>query len=241
MRLGVSVALAAVATVVVAGCAVRLGGSSPERYVAVAARAGGEDAAAVAARLEGAGARLVLLSADRDSAWFADVAQRLNLKLSGPGRTGPSGLAFLTPMEAVGDTSLVLEVPSGGRIHMQDALYEIDKERFIDLMLIRFEGTTSVSAAVSRWLEYYASDVGNASAVLLAVETATPAAADSVTLALRSALASLADCGERGSQGAQATGTLRLFHGPQARIACERGQVVQAEPATLSAHVVVAR
>lgn len=241
MRLRGSVALAAVVGVVLAGCAVRLGGPSPERYVAVAARAGGEDAAATAARLQGNGAELVLLTADRDSAWFAEVAQRMDLKLSGPGRTGPAGMAFLTPMEPVGDTSLVLEVPGGGRIHMHDALYEIDEDRHIDLMLIRIEGESSVSAAVSRWLEYYASDVGNASAVLLALETTTPAAADSVTLALRSALASVADCGERGDQGAMATGTLRLFYGPQARIACERGQVVYPDPPTLLARVVVGR
>lgn len=241
MRLSGSVALAAVVGVVLAGCAVRLGGPSPERYVAVATRAGGEDAAATAARLQSLGARLVLLSADRDSAWFADVAQRTNLKLSGPGRTGPSGLAFLTPMEAVGDTSLVLEVPGGGQIHMHDALYEIDKDRHIDLMLIRFDGESSASAAVTRWIEYYATDVGNASAVLLALETTTPAAADSVTLALRSALASVADCGDRGEQGAAATGTLRLFYGPQARIACERGEIAAVEPPTLVARVVVGR
>ena len=149
--------------------------------------------------------------------------------------------ATVVSMEPVGDTSLVLEVPGGGRIHMHDALYEIDKDRHIDLMLIRFEDGTSASAAVTRWLEYYASDVGNASAVLLALETATPAAADSVTRALRSALESLADCGDRGDEGAAASGTLRLFHGPQARIACERGEVAATDPPTLVARVVVGR
>jgi hypothetical protein len=240
MRLRGSVAGVAMVAVVLAGCAVRLGGPKEEAYTAVAARAGGEDAAATAARLRANAPQLVLLSAPRDSAWFAGVAQAMDLKLSGPGRTGPSGLAFLTTLEAIGDTSLILEVPGGGRIHMHDALYEVDKERHIDLMLVQIEGEASLREAVRTLLGYYATDVGGTSAVVLGLETATPQAADSVALLLRSAFGSVAGCGE-GRAGAAATGTLRLFYGPQARITCERGQVVHADPPTLTARVVVGR
>lgn len=235
MRLKRSAALAAVAGVVMAGCAVRLGGPSPETFAAVAARAGAEDPAGMAARLQASAPQLVLLAAQQDSAWFAQVATQLGLHLSGPGRTGPTGLAFLTSLEAVGDTSLVLEVPSGGRIHMHDALYEFDEERFIDLMLVRIEENAELRDAVRTLLTYYATDVGNSFAVLLGVEAATPQAADSVALLLRSAFESVGDCPD----ATPATGTLRLFYGPQARIRCERGQVLQADPPVLSTRVIV--
>lgn len=235
----------ALAALVMAGgmtaCAVRLGGPSPEEYNALAVRAGGEDAAATVARLKPSAPQIVLLSANRDSAWFAGVASGLNLQLSGPGRTGASGLALLTNIKMLGDTALVLEVPGGGRIHMQDALYEVDKERHLDLMLVQIESQAALRDAVRTLLAYYATDVGSTAAVVLGVETATPQAADSVALLLRSAFNGVQDCGDDADDGATATGTLRLFYGPQARIDCARGRVLVADPPTLSARVVVGR
>lgn len=226
-------------TAISAACAVRLGGPKPEAYTAVVARAAQEDAATAAARLRASEPQLVLLAADRDSAWFAAVAQQLGLKLSGPGRTGPSGLAFFTSMEAVGDSSLVLSVTGGGRIHLHDALYPVDKERHIDLMLAQIEAGAGIREAVRALLGYYATDVGTTSAVVLGIETATVVAADSVALLIRSAFGNLQDCGNGTTDGATPSGTLRLYYGPQARIDCARGRAVSASPPTLSARVVV--
>ena len=239
MRMRGSVVVLLLLSAALAACAVRLGGPKPEEYTAVVARAAQEDAATAAARLRASEPQLVLLAADRDSTWFAAVAQQLGLKLSGPGRTGPSGLALLTPMEPLGDTAVVLSVSGGGRIHMQDALYQVDKERHLDLMLASIEPQAGIREAVRTLLQYYATDVGGTSAVVLAIETATPAAADSVALLLRSAFGNTQDCGNGSSDGAAPAGTLRLYYGPQARIDCERARVVSAAPAIISARVVV--
>ena len=94
------------------GCAVRLGGPSPEEYdVVTLFEPMDADAEAVAERVRGAGAEIVLLAAERqDSAWFAYVSYRAGLVLSGPGVTTGRGYAFMTSpsLEILGDTSLVL-------------------------------------------------------------------------------------------------------------------------------------
>ena len=129
-------------------CALRLGGTGPVDYNAAVIRAApGADAAAIAAQVRSAGANLVLLSAEQDSAWFARTAEAAGLTLSGPGTTSGRSLGFMTNLEILGDTSLVLDVDGGGQVHMHDALYEVDDDRNIDLMFVRLDGP-DIRAAV---------------------------------------------------------------------------------------------
>ena len=160
-----------VACAVVAGCSVRLGGPKPEEYNAIGLHApAGASAGEIATRIKGAEGDVVLLAADRDSAWFADVATQTAMKVSGPGRTGPSSLAFLTRLELLGDTALILTVPNGGgRLHVQDALFRVDKDRTLDLMLVSFAEAASVREGVRAMLNYIATDVGGTAAVVTPV------------------------------------------------------------------------
>lgn len=239
MRLGggVVVALAGVG-MLVSACAVRLGGPSPEQYEAIALRADGA-ADAVGTQLREAGADLVLLAAARDSAWFALVAQHANLALSGPGTTGGSGLALMSRLKILGDTALVLDVTGGGRLHMQDALFEIDEHRHLDLMLVRMEPEASLRESVRTLLGYIATDVGGTASVLLALEAPTPQLADSAALLLRAAFEQVNDCRGRGPGDDASAQSLRLFYGPTARIDCESARLLQGTPAPTAARVVV--
>lgn len=227
------------------GCAVRLGGAGPETYTAVALVDAAGEAAAVADQLTAAGADLALVSAPHDSAWFAQVASQTQLGLSGPGRTGASGLALFSRLKVLGDTATSLAAGTG-KLHVMDALYEVDKTRNLDLMLMQIGENTSVRDAVRALLSYYATDVGGTSAVLLALHAPTPEAADSAAQLLRSAFGNVLGCEQRPRNGAPppappASGTLRLFYGPQARIQCERGRQLTLSPPTVVGRVVVGR
>jgi hypothetical protein len=203
-----------------AGCAVRLGGPRPQQYDALALHAPADAAAAdVAAQVRAAPTDLVLLSGVQDSAWFAAVATDAGLTLSGPGRTGPRGMAFLSRLEVVGDTSLVLEVPGGGRVHMHDALLRISGERFIDLMMVHFDAP-DLRQAVQTLLLYAASDVMPNVPVLLAVDGPTPAIADSAASLMRVYYAPAVDCPDAAGTETLRTLPIRLLYGPSARISC---------------------
>lgn len=205
-------------------CALRLGGAGPVTYSAVAIRAdAGANAAAVATQLRDAGAQLVLLSAAQDSAWFASVAGAAGLELSGPGETSGRGLAFMTNLELLGDTSLVLDVDGGGAVHMHDALYQVDERRNIDLMFVRFDGP-DLRAAVRTLLGYIATDVGASAALLLAIDAPTPQAADSATVLVRATLGNAAECGDIAA--AATTSRVRLLYGPSARLTCLSAQAL---------------
>lgn len=210
----------AAAASMIAACAVRLGGRSPVDYNAATLRAGpDESAASVASAIRAANARLVLLSAERDTAWFESVAAAAQLQLSGPGQTSGRGLAFLTSLELLGDTSLALAVEGGGQVHMHDALYRVDDDRYIDLMLVRLDAS-DLRAAVRALLGYIATDVGGSSAVLLALEARTAQATDSAALLMRATLADAVNCAT-GSDPLPAMPELRLLYGPSARATCE--------------------
>jgi hypothetical protein len=239
MRLGTWVGLGLGITL--AGCAVRLGGPAPESYTAVALVDAAGEAAAVAGTLQQAGADLVLLSAQRDSAWFAQVAQQTGLTLSGPGRTGSTGLALLSRLEVLGDTALALPVADSGRLHVMDALYEVDESRHLDMMLMEIPAGTGAREAVRSLLSYYATDVGGTAAVLLAVRAPTAAAADTAALLLRSAFGNVLECDGEADSPPASGGTLRFFYGPQARIECERGRLLAGSPPTILGRVVVGR
>lgn len=228
-----------------AACAVRLGGGGPEAYTVVSiAAAEGATAAQVAEQLRAAGAQLALVSADRDTAWFGQVAEAAGLELSGPGRTGPHGLAFFAPLELLGDTSIVLLVPSGGRIHMHDALYQIEENRFIDLMMVDVDNVQDLRDGVRTLLSYIASDVGHNVPLVLAVTAPTTAVDDSVAVLLRAAFANARDCGARptnGESGGVAPVPLELLYGPAARLQCETAALLDGGLGGVSARLIVNR
>jgi hypothetical protein len=219
-------------------CAVRLGGPAPEEYDVAALRASG-DAAAVGAQLRQAGADLVLLASEQDSAWLALVAQHAQLTLSGPGMTGGSGLALMSRLKLLGDTALAIAVPGGGQLHMQDALYEISEDRHVDLMLVRLEPQASLREAVRTLLGYIATDVGGTASLLLAVEAPTPVLADSAAVLIRAAFEQANECRGKGPGAAAAGQTLRLFYGPTARIDCSSARLLDGTPPVTVARVVV--
>jgi hypothetical protein len=226
---------------VLAACAVRLGGPAPEEYAAVALAAGpAETPAETAARLRSANAELVLLAADRDSAWFEAVAAETKLTLSGPGRTGARALGFLASLEILGDTSIVLNVPGGGRIHMHDALYRVDRNRNIDLMLVRLEDTADLRAAVRTLFGYIATDVGASAALLLAIDATAPAVADSAAVLMRATLENAVECAEGDAASAVAP-PVQLLYGPSARLGCRSARVLPGSPPAIQARVVVNR
>jgi hypothetical protein len=216
-----SLVLLLVTVVVATACAVRLGGSSTRNYNAAAFHVTGESPAPVAERIRQLEGEIVLLSADTDTAWFMAVAADAGLALSGPGWTGPRGMAFLTNLEILGDTSLVLDVTGGGAVHMHDALYRVDENRVIDLMMVRLEAP-DLRAAVRALLSYIATDVGSNAAILLAIEAPSPMLADSAAILLRATLGSGLECAGANQPESQRTSTLpvRLLYGPSARLQC---------------------
>lgn len=221
-------------------CAVRLGAAGPRELDVLAFEAApAETPDAAAARIAAANAGFVMLSADRDSAWFADVAARARLNLSGPGFTGGTGLAMLTQLEAVGDTTLVLEVEGGGSIHMHDALYRLDAGRPLNLMIIRVDAP-ALRPAVTRLLDYIASDTYAHAPVVLAVAGATHQAADSVALLMRAYYNNEIDCPGSGIAAGTAL-PVRLLYGPSARITCRSSRVVQGETPAAAVRAVTGR
>lgn len=226
------------------GCAVRLGGSGPEEFQTLALNVpAGESAEQAAGRITAAGADIVLLTAARDSAWFADVASRAQLSLSGPGRAGELGMGFLTRrLEILGDTSIALNVRGGGRVHMHDALYQLSGDRLLDLMLIHLEGEAELREAVRTLLSYIATDVGANAAVVFALNGATPQAADSAAVLLRAAYGNAWECARAsGEDGESRPVDLRLFYGPSVRMRCQSARVLAAPGNPIAAQLVVGR
>lgn len=219
-----SAVLLTVSAGALAACAVRLGGPSPEQFdVAALFEPLNADAVAVAERIRSAGAEIVLLAAERqDSAWFTAVAGNAQLGLSGPGTTTGRGYAFLTNLEILGDTSLVLPVAGGGSVHMHDALYRIDDHRNIDLMLVRLEGP-DLRASMNRLIDYFATDVPGDAALLLALDGPSPQAADSAAWMIRATMANASECGDQAQDVAPA---VILLYGPSARVRCRSARAV---------------
>jgi hypothetical protein len=226
--------------ILVSACAVRLGGGSPQNYTAAVLQVNtGAAAAETGQRLRAAGTDVALISADRDSAWFASVAEGAGLQLSGPGRIDGRAFGFLSRLELVGDTTLSLEVPGGGSVHMHDALYRVDRDRYLDLMLVRFDAP-DLRAAVRALLLYAATDVMPNAAVLLAIDAPTPALADSATVLLRPYYPPTTECRNAPADLGQ-TGSIRLLYGPIARITCRTARRLPDTPAGLVAEVTVQR
>lgn len=229
------------ALVLVTGCAVRLGGPGPVEYRVVALSAGsGAAPEDVAGWIRQADANVVLLSAAAaDSTWFGEVAQRSSLSLSGPGSAGQVAFAFLAS-EPVGDTTIVLSSAEGASVVVHDALYKVDKHRYLDLLALRIGSAPEARVAVKALLRYVATDVMPEAAVVLAVEVPDAATGDSVAAfldpAFRDARACLAGRGaERRSAG------MRLFYGPEARLRCEDARLLGGDDSPILARLVVGR
>lgn len=232
--------VSAVALLACTACAVRLGGSKPEEFRTLAMAAPpSASAAAVSDVIRQAEARIVLLTAERDSAWFAEIAAATGLTLSGPGTTEPAAKAFFTNLEILGDTSIVLGVADGTRMHVHDALYQIEEGRHVDLMFVRIAPESNLRDAVRSLLSYVATDVGPNAALAIAVDAPSPEAGDSVAVLLRAIYTGARECA--GPAAGSGSGRIQLFYGPSARVRCLRGRSIDYEGTPITADLVVAR
>jgi hypothetical protein len=223
-----------------AGCAIRLGGSKPEEYRTLALQPPAEATVADIARVvHETNASIVLLTAQRDSAWFGDVAAQTGLALSGPGTTESNAKAFFTNLKVLGDTSIVLGVADGTRMHMHDALYEIDKTRQLDLMLIGISPRSDLREAVRTLLSYIATDVGATAAIMMAIDAPTPQAGDSIATLLRAAYSNAGECDRTSDSGGASS--VRLFYGPSARVQCKTARRLTDGGSPILADLIVGR
>ena len=235
-------AVLGVAGVVMAGCAVRLGGPKPEVYETVALKApDGASAADVAATVKRAGGDIVLLVADRDSAWFSDVSAQTGIPIDGPGYTGGPGMAFFTHLKVIGDTTLTIPIEAGGKLHVHDALFEVAEGRDLDLMIVSFAEAASARDGVRTLLQYIATDVGGTSSVLIGLVSPSQAVSDSVSTMLRAAFRNALDCGDTSIAPPAGGLGMSLLYGPEARISCESARVLPGSPNAIVARAVVGR
>lgn len=215
--------LPALLLLVAGGCSVRLGGPGPVEYRTVALSTGaGTLPDQVAAYIRQADANLVLLAAQADSAWFAEVARRSKLTLSGPGDAGGTSLAFLASAP-IGDTTIALPLETGGSVVVHDALYRVDKRRYLDLLALRIDKAADVRPAVQALLRYVATDVMTDAAVVLAIAVPDQATGDALAALLDPIFRDARNClpeMNRGEAGGPRSG-MRLFYGPEARLRCE--------------------
>jgi hypothetical protein len=234
----------ALSLLILGGCAVRLGGPGPVEYRTIALSTGaGAEPGQIAAYIRQAGANLVLLAAEADSAWFAEVARQSRLTLSGPGNAGAVALAFLASAP-VGDTTLALPLETGGSIVIHDALYRVDKSRYLDLMALRVGGAAEARPAAQALLNYVASDVMSTAAVVLAIDVPDAATGDALAALLEPAFRDARSCLPAGPEREQlsvAGAGMRLFYGPEARLRCEGARQLGAGGAPVVAQLIIDR
>ncbi|MGH7443469.1 MAG: hypothetical protein ACREKM_01265 [Longimicrobiales bacterium] len=198
-------------------CAVGVGGGgSPIEYTMVAVNAAGATSAQIAEQVQEAGGDFVLVVGPREGTWFGELASASQLGLSGPAYTDERGLAFLSRLELLGDTSLVLGT-GNAQVQLQDALYQVDEERFLDLMLVNIPTGADVPAATRSLLEYIATDVMANAALVLGIIAPSPAEAQAMDELLRAAFSTAAECGGLSHTDQRA---YRIFFGPVARVRC---------------------
>jgi len=227
---------------VASGCSVRLGGPGPVEYRTVALSTGaGTLPDQVAKYIRLANANLVLLAAQEDSAWFAEVARRSNLTLSGPGDAGGVALGFLASAP-VGDTTVALPLESGGSVVVHDALYRVDKQRYLDLLALRVDDVASVRPVVQALLRYVATDVMTDAAVVLAVAVPDAQTGDALASLLDPIFRDARSCLPESIQAAVPAGAgMRLFYGPEARLSCRGGRRLSDPAAPVVVQLVVDR
>jgi hypothetical protein len=225
-------------TLSLGACAVRLGGPSPQEYSAVAAAVpAGMTATQVGEQLRAVGADVVLLAAEQDTSWFAEVGAETRLTLGRPGVLGGRAYAFLSRLELLGDTTMTLSVPDGGTVAMHDALYRIDQYRYLNTMTVRIDAP-DLRRAVQTLFGYIATDVMADAAVLLAVDGPTAAVADSIALLMRAHYTTASDC-ESATLPPELP--VRLLYGPAARISCRSAQPLAGGVPAIQARVIVGR
>ena len=218
-----TLALAATA-LLAAGCAANMGAPEeiPLTTVALRANAGTSPASAATAIRTG-GTRVGLLIAPEDAAWFREVADAAGMFLSGPANADTGlGFAFLG-LEPLGDTAIDLTY-EGGRFTLQDALYELDERRFLDLLAFGVEDADQARPLISALLQYVATDVEPSAAVVMAVAVPNDAVGESVARMLSPGFDDARRCGAAAAP--EGVGELWLFYGPEARIFC-RSAVVE--------------
>lgn len=211
-------ALLAAGALVLSGCAALGSGRDIGARTVALEVAPGATAAAVGEALDASGARAAFVFAERDAAWFEQVAAATRLQLSGPAATGDLRFAFLAP-EPVGDTTVQLEY-EGGALVVQDALYEIAGDRFLDLIAFRIDDAAQARPAIAALLQYVATDVSNEAALAMAVSVPNAAVGDSVARMLAPAYDDVLRC-EPDAAPAADQQDIRLFYGPVARMFCE--------------------
>lgn len=198
-------------------CAVRLGGPGPEEYRVVALLASEQTSpASVSAQIRGAGADIAFLMGAADTNWLAQVAGGSGLQLSGPALGGGSGASFLAG-EAVGDTTVSLPVEAGALV-IQDALYKIDDDRYLDLMALHLPAGVEPRAAARALLGYIATDVMKEAAVILTISSDSPGELVQLTSRLQPAFVGAASCGE--SHSAAEALPIQMLYGPALRVRC---------------------
>jgi hypothetical protein len=230
-------AVVSVVAVIMAGCAVRLGGPAPLQRDAIAWRVPANTTAEeLGRRLQQGGYEFAMLATSRDSAFLASAATRAGLQMTRPGRIGESNYVFFGP-KAVGDTTHTVPVRTGGQVRLHDALFRIDKNRAVDLIIARFDSVVNIREGVRALIEYVAKDVSGNAALLLGFEPSSPQVGDSVAVLLRALLTDTREC--NGSAGPPAYPTIRLFYGPEVRVRCERAQVLNETGGPVSAQFVL--
>lgn len=225
------------------GCAVRLGGPQPREYVAVAMMAGSDVTSAAAVEsLRSNRASVALIAAEADSAWFAALAEGAGLSLSGPGWAGRIGLAFLAG-EALGDTTIALHVAGGADLVVHDALYRVDRSRYLDLMAFHLPDDASPRDAARAFLEYVATDVMKDAAVILTLTANSFERADSMADLLGPAFLDSRRClaDSDPELGRIRRSGVRLLFGPELRIRCEDARYIGGAPEAVTARLVVRR
>jgi hypothetical protein len=223
-----------------AACSVRMGGPKPEEIDAVAIRVpANANAEQIAQLMTQRGVEYAILSGERDSAWYADVAAKAGLKSTRTGRAGNTTFAFLGT-QALGDTTLTLKIAGGGELRVHDALYRIDKVRRLDLMAVRIEPNTNLRESVRTLLGYVATDVLPNAAVLLAIQTATPEQGDSVSVLTRAAFADAWECTPQGrTNPVNKDLPIRLFYGPAARLTCRSAEQIDIGGGAILGHFIM--
>lgn len=210
-----TVVLAAASSACAAGVG-GAGGGSPVEYTMLAVNAEGVTSAQLAQQVRESGSDFALVVGPRENTWFGDLANASGLALSGPAYTDARGLAFLSRLELLGDTSIVLGT-GNAQLQLQDALYQVEEERYLDLMLVNISDGTDVPAATRSLLEYIASDVMANAALVLGIIAATPEQAQVMDSMLRAAFSTAGECGGLSDPAGRA---YRIFFGPVARMRC---------------------
>lgn len=215
-------------------CAVGMSGPDdvPLSTVALRVEPGTSGTVALAA-LQEVNADVALVAARADSAWLAWLAGAAGLHLSGPARAGDLSLALMAG-EALGDTTIVLEYDGGGSFTVQDALYELGENHYLDLMAFRVDADDAIDPLITRLLGYIATDVDPTAALVMAVAVPNATVGDSVADLLGPGYFDAFRCAGGDRPEAVAAG-VRLFFGPERRIRCgdASGAVV---PAGLRVH-----